>query len=205
LPTFIPCATKATLERARKAKELLKNSSGDISDLLLETQSRPDTMDEDNGALHSSNEPPSQETTDHTDPQTVKDHSGTTSPSPRESQEMVSEAASNVSTPSYNSPPSRPPAVANPYLRSKPNSCNPPTQNSRSPRANQPPNLGLDKQITLKKGAIRNHIHRYTLRIKIISTKSEEEEQILIQKTLLKFFNIVLQADQKSIIPPFLI
>jgi hypothetical protein len=41
------------------------------------------------------------------------------------------------------------------------------------------------------------------LRIKIISTKSEEEEQMLIQKTLQKFFDIVLQVDSKSIIPPY--
>jgi hypothetical protein len=35
--TFMSSATKATLEQARKAKELLQNSFGDISDLLLET------------------------------------------------------------------------------------------------------------------------------------------------------------------------
>ncbi len=50
---------------------------------------------------------------------------------------------------------------------------------------------------------LRPHIHRYTLRIKIISSKSEEEEQILVQKTLQKFFDIVLQGDSKSIIPPY--
>jgi hypothetical protein len=61
----------------------------------------------------------------------------------------------------------------------------------------------IDKQIALKKGMLRNHMHRYTLRIKIISSKSEEDEQILIQKTLQKFFDIVLQGDPKSIMPPY--
>ncbi len=61
----------------------------------------------------------------------------------------------------------------------------------------------FDKGIELKKGVLRPHIHRYTLRIKIISSKTEEEEQILVQQTLQKFFDIVLQGDSKSNIPPF--
>jgi hypothetical protein len=51
---------------------------------------------------------------------------------------------------------------------------------------------------------IRPNIHCYTLRLKIIKSRSEEEEQQLIQATLQKFFDIVLQADSKMIIPPFL-
>jgi hypothetical protein len=51
---------------------------------------------------------------------------------------------------------------------------------------------------------IRPYIHRYTLRLKIIKSRSEEEEQQLIQATLQKIFDIVLQANCKTIIPPFL-
>jgi len=51
---------------------------------------------------------------------------------------------------------------------------------------------------------IRPYIHRYTLRLKIIKSRSKEEEQQLIQATLQKFFDIVLQANSKTIIPPFL-
>jgi hypothetical protein len=61
----------------------------------------------------------------------------------------------------------------------------------------------IDKPISLKRGTLCPHIHRYTLRIKIISSRSEEDEQSLVQKTLKKFFDIVLQGDPKSIIPPF--
>jgi hypothetical protein len=50
---------------------------------------------------------------------------------------------------------------------------------------------------------VRPHTHRYTLRIKIISSKSEEDEHKLIQKTLQKFFDIVLQGDPKTLIPPY--
>jgi hypothetical protein len=60
-----------------------------------------------------------------------------------------------------------------------------------------------DKKIVLKCGMLQSHIQRYTLCIKIISSKSEEEEQNLIQTTLQKVFAIVLQGDPKSIIPPF--
>lgn len=50
------------------------------------------------------------------------------------------------------------------------------------------PSGSIDKQITLKNGMLRPHIQRYTLCIKIIKSKSEEEEQVLVQKTLTKVF-----------------
>jgi hypothetical protein len=51
---------------------------------------------------------------------------------------------------------------------------------------------------------IRPYIHCYTLRLKIIKSRSKEEEQQLIQATLQNLFDIVLQANSKTIIPPFL-
>jgi hypothetical protein len=61
----------------------------------------------------------------------------------------------------------------------------------------------FDKPIELKKGMIRHRIHHYTLRIKNISSRLEEDDQTLVQKTLQKFFDILLQGDPKSIIPPY--
>lgn len=52
----------------------------------------------------------------------------------------------------------------------------------------------IDITIVLKCGMLRSHIHRYTLRIKNISLKPEEEVQNLV---------LVLQGDPKSIIPSF--
>lgn len=52
----------------------------------------------------------------------------------------------------------------------------------------------IDIKIVLKCGMLRSHIHRYTLRIKNISLKPEEEVQNLV---------LVLQGDPKSIIPSF--
>lgn len=62
----------------------------------------------------------------------------------------------------------------------------------------------MDKQIILKKGMVRNHVHRYTLRFKTIKAKEEEDRQQIIQDTLQKFLDKVLQADPKTIIPPYL-
>jgi len=68
------------------------------------------------------------------------------------------------------------------------------------------PNISarLDKAITLKKNNSRPHIHRYTLRIKTIKAKSEDEGHLLLQEALQRFLEIVLQADSKSIVPPYI-
>ncbi len=74
----------------------------------------------------------------------------------------------------------------------------------RAPISKQAVSPGsIDKQISLKNGMLCPHIHRYTLRIKVISSKSEEDEQTLVQRTLKKFFDIFVQGDSKSIIPPY--
>ncbi len=93
----------------------------------------------------------------------------------------------------------------NPYQRSKrPTKENTQVTPQRTVSSSTSRDKGsIDKPITLKKGMLCNHIHRYTLLIKIISSKSEEEEQSLVQKTLHKFFDIVLQGNNKSIIPPY--
>jgi len=62
----------------------------------------------------------------------------------------------------------------------------------------------LDKPILLKMGNPRMHIHCYDLWIKIKATNGEEEEQVAIQHSLQKFFEIVSQVDKTTIIPPYL-
>jgi len=64
--------------------------------------------------------------------------------------------------------------------------------------------MGVDKLVILKKGMARPHIHRYTLRFKTIKARDKEEGHQIVQETLQKFFGIVLQADRKTIIPPYL-
>jgi hypothetical protein len=58
--------------------------------------------------------------------------------------------------------------------------------------------------VTLKNGMVRGHIHRYTLRFKTIKAKEEEDGHQIIQDTLHKFLDMLLQADPKTIIPPYL-
>lgn len=74
----------------------------------------------------------------------------------------------------------------NPYQRSKrPTKENTQVTPQRTISSSTSRDKGcIDKPITLKKGMLCNHIHRYTLRIKIISSKPEEEEQSLIQKII---------------------
>jgi hypothetical protein len=62
----------------------------------------------------------------------------------------------------------------------------------------------VDKAIALKKNTLRPHVHRYTLRFKTIKAETEEEGHQIVQDTLQSFFDIVLQADSKTILPPYL-
>lgn len=61
----------------------------------------------------------------------------------------------------------------------------------------------LDKPIILKRGIQRAHVHRYDLRMTIKKHKSDDEEQPAIQNALQAFLEILLQADPKTIIPPY--
>lgn len=58
--------------------------------------------------------------------------------------------------------------------------------------------------IRLKNQQQRQHIHRFDLRLKIASSNSEDASQKLIQKALVLFFSVILQADATAIIPPYL-
>jgi hypothetical protein len=105
----------------------------------------------------------------------------------------------DTSDSSFSSQICTPTLIQNPYQKSNLKQ----SSSHQAPSTLRPTSGSVDKSIALKKGMLRPHIHRYTLRIKIISTKSEEDEQALIQKTLQKFFDIVIQGDPKSIIPPY--
>jgi hypothetical protein len=61
---------------------------------------------------------------------------------------------------------------------------------------------GLDKQIVLKKGAVRHHIHHYDLRLKVKQSKTEDDEVAYLQQAIQKFLDISLQADPLTTIPP---
>ena len=80
----------------------------------------------------------------------------------------------------------------------------PPSRIPTNPYVTRPDNdKTLDKAITLKRGATRLHIHRYDLRIKVKACQTEEEEFKCVQQCLQTFFDIVLQADNSSTIPPY--
>jgi hypothetical protein len=81
---------------------------------------------------------------------------------------------------------------------------NPYTKSGEESHVRQPQVAKLDKAITLKKNLTRSHIHRYTLRLKTIQAKSEDEAHQLLKDSLQRFLEIVLQADSKTIVPPYL-
>jgi hypothetical protein len=67
---------------------------------------------------------------------------------------------------------------------------------------NSPNNI--DRKIVLKRGILREHIHWYTLRLKIITCRSDKEEQAMIGQELVNLFSILIRADPSTIIPLYL-
>jgi hypothetical protein len=68
----------------------------------------------------------------------------------------------------------------------------------------KPKNVGWDFDITLKRGIIRHYTARYDLRFKLKTTTNDDESQVAIHRILTEFVNIILQADDSTIIPPYL-
>jgi hypothetical protein len=123
----------------------------------------------------------------------------------RRSHMKIPQANIKESSPSIN-------IAKNPYtksiLRRSPSSASAssPTSNpQQSTNIHSRPNYKqkLDKPIILKRGIVRAHVHRYDIRMSIEKYKSEDDEQQAIQKALQAFLEILLQADPKTVIPPY--
>jgi hypothetical protein len=179
---YLPSATKATLERARKAKESLSKSTNEMQGESSEA-TETNSVGEDTSAANFTNDETVVETMDQ-----QKEVSDTSSkvqadtaktPSLESTKQSSSSEASAINNNRDNSSQAGDKSHPNnPYARSQRSSQGilhaipqrPPRQDHKtSPRS-------IDKQISLKKGMLRPHIHRYTLRIKIISSRSEEDE-----------------------------
>jgi hypothetical protein len=199
---FLSSVTKATLERARRAEERLQSTDSDfINDVTEEqpnnsdatqTETRGPTTENDN--FHETNSSSNQTSSIKTGATTTDSSLEKTSATDHTSTTMSSQNSSSTKVPQ------------NPYQPSRKNQDGilyaVPQRQSSANNSNTRDG-SIDKPIELKKGMLRQHIHRYMLRIKIISSKSEEDEQALVQKTLQIFFDIILQGDSKSIIPPY--
>ena len=85
-------------------------------------------------------------------------------------------------------------AQYNPFLHRKP------PNHAPQPSAST---IALDKEIRLKNGQKRDHIHRYDIKLSVIKPKEGTDEFKVIKTALQKFFDLLLQADSSIIIPPF--
>ncbi len=213
-PRFLSSATKATLECSRKAKELLQQSAATTQEEMDDTASSnlQESQDDRINPTKSSDDEDSEDSENYESSETspvLKSSTTDTGNEPTQTQERqvnFTREESFAPTAQTSKQQIAGPGTSNPYQRNKSRSqqgiLHAIPQGS-IPNKPQSSAGSIDKQIILKKGMLRPHIHRYTLQIKIISSKSEEDEQVLVQKTLKKFFDIVLQGDSKSIIPPF--
>jgi hypothetical protein len=214
---LLSSATRATLERSRQAKELLtKNTNAedeessdttkDISQGAENNESQATIAEQDKNSKQQNEVSQLEESSSESMPAGHKSSMPEAATSIRnDNQSSMREAATSVRNDNLQPQARVTKNVSNPYTR--------PQKSSqgilhaipqRSPLVqNIKPQGSIDKPISLKKGMLQPHIHRYTLRIKIISSKSEEDEQALVQKTLQKLFDIILQGDPKTIIPPF--
>ncbi len=61
----------------------------------------------------------------------------------------------------------------------------------------------LDKEINFKNKQQRTYIHRYNLKFPVKKPKDEDAELLAIRSSLQKFLELLLQADETIIIPPF--
>jgi len=94
--------------------------------------------------------------------------------------------------------------IRNPYKPASYSSSPQVEQGTLYPQCSPQTPARVNKIVTLKKNNTRAYIHWYTLRFKTIASKSEEENHQVIIDTLQRFLAIVLQAEPKTILPPYL-
>jgi len=63
--------------------------------------------------------------------------------------------------------------------------------------------MSLDKPITLKRAATRNHIHWYDLRLKVKQAKTEDEEFSFFATSSSEVYGYNSSGRPSSTIPPF--
>jgi len=104
----------------------------------------------------------------------------------------------NPSQPPNNQEPSQ--TVTNPYKKPSSQPISPGILCDARP---PPACLSLDRPITFKRGMFRPHVHKYDLSIVVKKPKSDDDEEALVQKALQCFLEIMLQAEQHSLITQY--
>jgi hypothetical protein len=183
-PMNLSSATMATLERAKKAKELLQKSAEDQN--AVNTDSVQESITIDDSPQETSKEDQADTTPPFKEPSKGDEQKDTTSTTSKDSVNEV--LTGNSLNKNKTQPPMTVARNQNPYLKQK-TSLQRGILHTVPQEKNKSTQKGsIDKQITLKKGMLRPHTHRYTLRIKIISSKSEEDEQIFGTENITEVF-----------------